>query len=122
MEYKTGLYGYRYGDKGWIPVRLFAVTYAEEKTILHMTFFFMLYDTPADIAISADSPMLIEHLALNADNFKDAVLLEESAAYPDEEMLYANWLTLWNDGSGYYYSVSPDDVVADALKKGSLRL
>ncbi len=114
--FKEGLYAYYYKKSGWIPVRLFAVTETEKKTIVHLSCYALLFDKPEEVHISAESPLMAEHIPMNGAYFRELELVREEARYPDEEFLYKQWLEQWNDGKEHYYSAELGFILEELAK------
>ncbi|HPJ70256.1 MAG TPA: hypothetical protein PLF44_05190 [Candidatus Mcinerneyibacteriales bacterium] len=96
---KTGsLYAIPYKG-GYLAFKVFAVTLTDEASIIHITLYAALFDSPEEVAVTRETPLFLAHLPIREEFLAPhATLVSEGDVYSDEEQIYKNWLAEWNEG------------------------
>jgi len=85
---------------GYLAFKVFAVTLTDDASIIHITLYAALFDRPEEVTVTEATPLFLEHLPIREEYLApDAIPVSEGSVFPEEEQVYKNWLTDWNEGA-----------------------
>ncbi|HPE29234.1 MAG TPA: hypothetical protein PLJ93_02665 [Candidatus Mcinerneyibacteriales bacterium] len=93
------LYAIPYKE-GFLAFKVFAVTLTDEASIIHIILYAALFDRPEDVVVTEETPLFMAHLPIREDVLAPLALpVSQGSVFPEEEQIYKNWLTEWNEGA-----------------------
>ncbi|TYB31996.1 MAG: hypothetical protein FXF47_01260 [Candidatus Mcinerneyibacterium aminivorans] len=121
MNKRGDILAYKYRNKGYIPVKILAISQLEEKRLYHLMFFRGIFEDTASININ-ELELFIPHVAITEKVFKEENMkkIGEQKVYYDEELRYKNWLTEWNHKSGEYFDIPIIDILNKILNQSEI--
>ncbi|HMA69642.1 MAG TPA: hypothetical protein VKN74_07200 [Candidatus Mcinerneyibacterium sp.] len=117
MKYKEGdLLAYEYKNKGYLILKIIAISDMEDLMLYHLRIFDTLYKNIQE-AEKIDSlnkiTNFIPHVAITKNQFEkeDLEIIKNEEVFMDEKSRYRNWLIDWNHHKGEYFDLSLKDLL-----------
>ena len=118
MNKRGDVLAYKYRDKGFIPIKILAISQLEDKKLYHLMFYRGIFEDVDNINLN-ELKIFIPHVAITEKVFEEENLkkIGEQKVYYDEELRYKNWLKEWNHESGNYFDIPIIDILKRVLNQ-----